>query len=48
VALAVGADGIHLGQDDMKCEDARELVGKDKIIGVTVNSAETAKRYHLY
>jgi thiamine-phosphate pyrophosphorylase len=41
VALEVGADGVHLGQEDLSCQEARELLGPDKIIGVTVcNLAE--------
>lgn len=45
VALAAGADGVHLGQDDMEPHDARRLLGEDAIIGLTVKSiaeAETA------
>ena len=38
--LAVGAEGLHIGQDDMKLEEAREKLGKDAIIGVTVSSIE--------
>jgi thiamine-phosphate pyrophosphorylase len=37
IALAVDADGVHLGQGDMPHETARKLLGKDKIIGVTVH-----------
>ena len=33
-ALAVGADGVHVGQDDMACERARALLGPDAIVGV--------------
>ena len=33
VALAVDADGVHIGQDDMSVEEARKLLGEDKIIG---------------
>ncbi len=40
VALAVGADGVHVGQDDMPVDIARKLLGKDKLIGVTVHNAE--------
>jgi thiamine-phosphate pyrophosphorylase len=36
VALAVDADGVHLGQDDLPCDAARRLLGPGKIIGVTV------------
>jgi len=42
VALAVGADGVHLGQSDMPCTDARRLMGKDKIIGISAESIEDA------
>ncbi|HDP16464.1 MAG TPA: thiamine phosphate synthase [Candidatus Omnitrophica bacterium] len=37
IALAVDADGVHLGQGDMPYETARGLLGKDKIIGVTAH-----------
>jgi len=36
IAVAVDADGVHLGQDDMPLTVARQLLGKDKIIGVSV------------
>ena len=42
VALAVDAHGVHLGQDDMPVTDAREILGKDKLIGVTVHNVEEA------
>ncbi|MDD1732102.1 MAG: thiamine phosphate synthase [Methanothrix sp.] len=35
VALAVEADGVHVGQADMPCPKARKLLGRNKIIGVT-------------
>lgn len=35
IALAVNADGVHLGQEDFPPEEARELLGPEKIIGVT-------------
>ncbi|MFC1620813.1 thiamine phosphate synthase [Candidatus Omnitrophota bacterium] len=41
-ALSVGADGVHLGQGDMPYETARKLLGKDKIIGVTVHDLKEA------
>ena len=44
VALASDADGVHLGPDDMNLEDARKMLGKGKIIGVSVSSIEEAKR----
>lgn len=40
VALAVDADGVHIGQSDMRYEDARRLLGPDKIIGLSVESFE--------
>jgi len=42
VALAVDADGVHLGQDDVTYEIARSLLGNEKIIGVTVHTLEEA------
>jgi len=38
VALAAGADGVHLGQDDMSVADARELVGPDMLIGLSTHA----------
>ncbi|KAI0166236.1 Hydroxyethylthiazole kinase family-domain-containing protein [Xylariaceae sp. FL1272] len=43
VALAVGCEGVHIGQDDMKLETARSILGPDKIIGVTVSNAEETR-----
>lgn len=42
VAMALDADGIHIGQDDMPYEMARELIGDHKIIGLTVHNLEEA------
>ncbi len=42
VALAVDADGVHLGQEDMPYETARRLLGPGKIIGITVSSLAEA------
>jgi len=42
VALAVNADGVHLGQDDTPYKAARDQLGYDKIIGITVHSVEEA------
>ena len=42
VALAVDADGVHIGQSDEALRCARERLGKDKIIGVSVQNAEDA------
>lgn len=35
IALAVDAAGVHLGQDDMPCKIARQILGPDKIIGIS-------------
>jgi thiamine-phosphate pyrophosphorylase len=43
VALAAGADGVHLGQDDMAAEDARRLLGPDAIIGLSVKNVNEAQ-----
>ena len=40
VALAVDADGLHIGQSDMPYETARRLLGKDKIIGLSVETMD--------
>ena len=45
VALAAGADGVHLGPDDMAVADARALLGSGPLVGLsikTVDAAETA------
>jgi thiamine-phosphate pyrophosphorylase len=42
VAMAVEADGVHVGQADMPCPKARRLLGRDKIIGVTVHNLAEA------
>jgi thiamine-phosphate pyrophosphorylase len=42
VALAVDADGVHLGQEDLHYREARRLLGERKIIGITVNTVAQA------
>jgi len=42
VALAIGADGVHIGWDDMAPADARRLLGPGPIIGLTINSPQRA------
>lgn len=44
IAMAVDADGVHLGQKDLPAAVARELLGPDKIIGVSAWNAELALR----
>lgn len=43
IALAVEADGVHLGQKDLPLKAARRIMGKEKIIGLTANTLEEAK-----
>jgi thiamine-phosphate pyrophosphorylase len=43
VALAAGADGVHLGQDDMTIEDARRLLPPGAIVGLSVKSIAEAE-----
>ena len=40
IAKAVGADGVHLGQDDEKIQDARRILGGNKIIGATAHNIQ--------
>ena len=44
IALAIGADGVHLGQTDMPIQDARRLVGPSMIIGISAESLADAIR----
>jgi hydroxymethylpyrimidine kinase / phosphomethylpyrimidine kinase / thiamine-phosphate diphosphorylase len=43
VALAAGADGVHVGPDDMSPADARRLLGPDRLLGVSVGTVEEAR-----
>ena len=42
IALEVGADGVHVGQEDMACAAAREALGPDAIIGVSAQTVAQA------
>lgn len=42
IALEVDADGVHVGQDDMKARDVRKNIGRNKILGVSVSTVEEA------
>ncbi|MDO9289814.1 MAG: thiamine phosphate synthase [Thermodesulfovibrionales bacterium] len=42
IALAVNADGVHLGQEDLPLKEARKILGKTKIIGISTHSIEQA------
>ena len=43
IALLVDADGVHVGQEDLPVAAVRELLGPDKIIGLSTHSPEEAK-----
>lgn len=42
VALAIDAEGVHVGQSDMPVDIARKLMGEDKIVGATAKTVEQA------
>ncbi len=42
VALLADADGVHLGQDDLPIDEARKILGKEKLIGISTHSLEQA------
>ena len=42
LAVEVNADGVHVGQEDMNAANVRELIGADKILGVSVRTPEEA------
>lgn len=42
IARKINADGVHVGQSDMKTENARAILGEDKIIGVSVQTVKQA------
>lgn len=43
IAMAVGAAGVHLGQDDLPCAAARKILGEDYIIGVSAHNPAEAR-----
>ncbi|MEW6674618.1 MAG: thiamine phosphate synthase [Nitrospirota bacterium] len=42
IAIAVDADGVHLGQDDLPLKEAQRIIGRDRIIGISTHSLEQA------
>ena len=44
ICLAAGAAGVHLGQSDIPCREARRILGADKIIGVSAATPEEAAK----
>lgn len=43
LAMMVGADGVHIGQDDLPIEKVREMVGEEMIIGISTHSPQQAQ-----
>lgn len=44
IALSVDADGVHLGQDDLPLAEARRIIGKEKLIGISTHRIEEARQ----
>jgi thiamine-phosphate pyrophosphorylase len=44
VALAIDAEGVHVGQDDMPADLARQLIGPDRILGISAETVEQARQ----
>lgn len=44
VALAIDADGVHVGQTDMPCDVTRKLIGENKILGVSASTITEAQK----
>ncbi len=44
VAMLVGADGVHIGQNDLSCRDARRLFGRQLIVGVSTSCLKQAEQ----
>jgi thiamine-phosphate pyrophosphorylase len=42
IALAIGADGVHVGQDDLPADKVRRIIGDDKILGVSASNKTEA------
>jgi thiamine-phosphate pyrophosphorylase len=43
IAMAIGADGVHLGQEDMPLADARALVGRSMAVGISTHDLEQVR-----
>ena len=44
IALAIDADGVHVGQSDLPCDITRKLIGKTKILGISASTIYEAKK----
>jgi len=42
IAMCAGADGVHLGQDDLPLKEARKIMGRDRLIGISTHNLEQA------
>lgn len=42
IAMAIDADGVHVGQSDIKGRDIRSIIGEDKILGISAGTVEEA------
>lgn len=47
IALKCGADGVHVGQDDLSPSEVRRLIGPDRILGVTAKNVNQAKKAYM-
>lgn len=47
IALAVNAGGVHLGQNDMPLAEARKIIGRNKMIGISTHSLKQAQRAEM-
>ncbi len=47
IALKCGADGVHVGQDDLSPLEVRRLIGPDRILGVTAKNVSQAKKAYM-
>ncbi len=44
IALAIDADGVHVGQSDLPCDITRKLIGESKILGISASKISEAKK----
>lgn len=42
IAMKIGADGVHVGQSDIKGRDIRAMIGADKILGISAGTVQEA------
>jgi thiamine-phosphate pyrophosphorylase len=42
IAMCAGADGVHLGQDDLPIKEAKKIMGRNRIVGISTHSLEQA------